>query len=197
MSLKRLNREITKIFPDKMSELSLPYELIQFDDDSSSTVVAKLSILEDYKDILKLSIPSVYPFRPPSVWVPYKITNKRYDRWNADLTSEVSCSPFLAWAFSIIEIPIYASGWSYVPFQLPLKCLCCESITCYSNWIASFTISDIFIEYLARKKFALYCSPLWQKRLLSIFNNDRWNIPDDIIFNIIQHLNIPARLKLY
>ncbi len=192
MSSKRLNREVTKIFPDKMSELSLPYELIQVDDDYS-----QLTIINNSKDILKLSIPSVYPFRPPSIWVPHKITNKRYDRWNADLTSEVSCSPFLAWVFTIIETPTYALRWSYVPFHLPLKCLCCESITCYNNWVASFTIVDILIEYLARKKFALYCSPLWYKRLLHIFNNERWNLPDDIIFNIVQQLNIPTRLKLY
>ena len=205
MALKRLNREITKVFPSNMTEASLPYKLAQFDAGSASNVIAEFSILENSKDILHLTIPSEYPFRPPTVWVPHKIANKRYDRWSVDLTGKIIKSfnktstgnPFLAWVFSIIETPIYASGWRCVPFQLPLNCLCCESITCSGNWGPSFMITDLLLEYLACRKFAIYCSPLWQKRISPIFNNDRWILPDDIIFNIIQYLDIPQRLKLY
>jgi ubiquitin-protein ligase len=209
MSLKRLNREIMKVFPDKMRETSLLYELSRFDSEKNSNAIAELSIENHHptlgrREVLHLSIPAQYPFRPPTIWVPNKIANKRYDRWSTDLTGQIiksfnkttDSSAFLAWAFSIIEIPMFASGWRNVPFKLPLNCLCCESITCSGNWTPSFTIADILIEYLARKKFALYCSPLWQKRILPIFNNDRWVLPDDIVFSIIQHLNIPGRLKI-
>jgi ubiquitin-protein ligase len=204
MSLKRLNREIMKVFPDKMVELFLPYKLDQFITENTHNIIAELSIGNGYRKILQLTISPEYPFRPPTIWVPNKIANKRYDRWSTDLTGQIiksfnkttDSSAFLAWAFSIIEIPMFASGWRNVPFKLPLNCLCCESITCSGNWTPSFTIADILIEYLARKKFALYCSPLWQKRILPIFNNDRWVLPDDIVFSIIQHLNIPGRLKI-
>ena len=208
MALKRLDREITKVFPNKMNETLLPYKLAYFDVPScTSNIIAEFSILENSKDILHLSIPSEYPFKPPTVWVPHTIANKRYDRWSADLTGKIiklfnknktsAGNPFLAWIFSIIETPLYASGWKCVPFHLPLNCLCCESISCSGNWGPSHTIVDLLIEYLARRKFAIYCSPLWQKRISSIFNNDRWILPDDIIFNIVQYLNIPARFKLY
>jgi hypothetical protein len=215
MSLKRLNREITKVFPDKMVELSLSYELSyqhvhsRFDSEKTSKAIAELSIENPHTklgrmDVLHLSIPSNYPFRPPTVWIPHKFANKRYDRWSADLTGKLItlsnkpvCNSFIAWAFSIIETPMYAYSWKQIPFKFPLNCLCCESITCSGNWIPSLTIVDILIEYLARKKFALYCSPLWQKRILSIFNNDRWTLPDDIVLNIIQYLNIPDRFKIY
>ena len=204
MALKRLDREITKVFPSKMIEASLPYKLAQFDASSASNVIAEFSILENSRDILRLTIPSEYPFRPPTVWVPHKIANKRYDRWSVDLNGQIlksankisAYNPFLAWAFSIIETPMYARGWKFVPFQLPMNCLCCESITCPGNWAPSLSIVDILIEYLARKKFAIYCSPLWQKMILPIFDNDRWTLPDDIVLNIVQYLSIPDRIKL-
>ena len=205
MSLKRLDREVMRLFPNKMIELSLPYKLDHFVTGKTSNIIAELSIVEGCREILKLTIPAEYPFRPPIIWVPNKIANKRYDRWSADLTGQIikssnktaDYSPFLAWAFSIIEIPMFASGWRNVPFKLPLNCLCCESITCSGNWGPSFTTVDMLIEYLARQKFALYCSPIWQKIIFPIFNNDRWVLSDDIIFSIIQHLNIPNRLKIY
>lgn len=215
MSLKRLNREIMKVFPDKMRETSLPYELSyqhvhsRFDSEKHSKTIAELLIENPHIklghiDILYFTIPSDYPFKPPTVWVPHKIANKKYDKWCVDLTNEIIktsnkpvCNPFIAWAFSIIETPMYACSWTQIPFQFPLNCLCCTSLTCHNNWGPSHTISQILIEYLSRKKFALYCSSLGQKRILSIFNNERWKLSDDIIFCIIQHLNIPDHLKIY
>ena len=208
MSLKRLNREVMKVFPDKMRESSLPYELAHFDSEKASNVIAELSIENSQpklgrRQVLHMSIPAEYPFRPPTVWVPHTFANKRYDRWSVDLigtlvsaSNKTACNPFLAWAFSIIEMPLYAHGWRHIPFQFPLNCLCCESITCSSNWSPSLIIADILVEYLARNKFALYCSPLWQKRILPIFNNDRWTLPDDIVLSIIRYLDIPDRFKI-
>jgi hypothetical protein len=205
MSLKRLNREIMKLFPDKMMELSLPYQLAQFESKNSNNYIADFTIVRDNTLILNFSIQSCYPFKPPIIAVPHKFMDKRYDRWSADLTTRITRMSneglipnlFLAWAFSVIETPCLAAGWLHIPVELPMRCLCCESITCSGNWAPSLTIADILIEYLSRKRFELYCSPLWQKRILPIFNNDRWNLPDDLILCIIQHMNIPDRFKIY
>jgi len=199
-ALKRLDREITQLFPNTMNKLFLPYKLLRIESPNSE-YVAEVEIIHDKKLVLHFTIPSDYPFKPPTIWVPNIIANKKYDRWSADLTNIINKMPsynrFLAWAFSIIKVPEFAEGWNSVPFKFPITCLCCNSITCPNNWGPSHTISKIFIEYLARKNFAVYCSSLGQKRISSIFNNDRWNLSDDIIFCILQHLNIPNHLKIY
>ncbi len=204
MALKRLDREIMQIFPNKMTELLFSYKLCNFAF-ASSDYIAEFIIESAKNPVLYINIPFNYPFKPPTVWIPHKIMNKRYDRWSADLTNKIvktsnkmpSYNIFIAWVFSIIKNPEFAESWKSVPFKLPILCMCCESITCSGNWNPRHTISQILIEYLARKNFAVYCSSLGQKRILSIFNNDRWYIPDDLIFCILQHMNIPNYLKIY
>ena len=67
-------------------------------------------------------------------------------------------------------------------------CLCCKSITCSNNWHPGINLADVFLEYFIYQKFKELCSPLMQKMLNSIFHNETWSIPDDILIYIVSFM---------
>ena len=64
-------------------------------------------------------------------------------------------------------------------------CLCCNNFTCPAQWSPSITMGHLICEYVTRNDFKVYCGKLQQKSIISIFNNEKWCIPDDIIMYII------------
>ena len=124
---------------------------------------------------------------------------ENYDQWSRNIYDGFGtksfricslnyCNFFLAWAFSLIYKPLLAPYWKFIPSNKNDHCLCCESITCPNNWSPSITISHILMEFIARRNFSINCSPLIQRWIKPIFDNDRWSLPEDVILLIIDYL---------
>lgn len=196
-SLKRLTNEINKKGPFQ-DKLSIPYEISWINSHTdfydSMNILAKISIDIYNNSILIMDIPSSYPFKPPNIWINILHGSKRYDRYCADITEIInkrtflSCSDILlAWLFSLNFCNINKTYTiNNIPNSIPISCLCCNSITCYNKWNPGFQIQDIIYEFIFTKKLLFFTSKLGLKYINSIFNNDKWNLSDDIILHIFK-----------
>ena len=213
---KRILTELNKI-PDKLLDLNLndKFSFAALDTDIVSKEIGVVNTKTNFLE-LTISIPSDYPFKPPSVFVagnnpmlpaltviPLAVgglgvsPNIKYDKWSVDILHgnrynrkigvQSDCDLFSAWAFCIIRRPKLLRYWRN---KIPNKkdCLCCDSITCGNNWSPSIMMSDILAEYVTRRDFKINCGRLMQRLIGQIFNNDRWVIPDDLIMLIINKL---------
>ena len=95
---------------------------------------------------------------------------------------------FLTWIFCIINRPTSYINFKYIPIPNENTCFCCRSITCSKNWAPFISFTNILREYTILKTFSIYCSSLMQRRLKSIFINDKWSINDDIIKHIMKFI---------
>jgi len=212
--IKRINREIDVLFPKKMNEWDLSFSLYKIDTTNLSNDKGYITIQILHKNnslLISSHVNYRYPFTIPNLFVYSPLSHLSsekslisYNKWNQIITKQIlnnsSCNTFLAWIFSIILNTNFAYGWHKLPVRSSssvFECFCCNSITSHNNWAPCLTFADITIEYLARKKFAFFCNPLQQKSIAHIFNNDKWNLPDELILYIIQQYDIPKPLKLY
>ena len=141
--------------------------------------------------ISNLSNLSIYP----SLWISSTI---KYSVWSVSIINKHSyytpqkfrpyCDLFSAWIFCVIRRPLLLHYWRG---NIPniKDCLCCESILCNNTWSPSLMMSDILAEYVTRRDFKINCGLLMQRWICSIFNNDRWIIPDDVILEIVRKLS--------
>ena len=200
MSQKRIHNEI-KRFPQIMATLNINASLYELDG-CDFYPPRYFGVFNKNKKLLQLTIPSDYPFKSPNVWIMNKEKLENYDQWSrnifdgqgsksfriSSISSFNDCDFFIAWAFSLIYKPQLAPYWKFIPSKKNDHCLCCESILCSNNWSPSRTISDILMEFIARRNFSINCSPLMQRWIKPIFDNDRWSLPEDVILLIIGYL---------
>jgi hypothetical protein len=219
-ALKRLNSEFKK-FPEHISNsISCGSNInIEICDIAVSSEDKKIGILINNKIVLTMIISNNYPFSPPSSVFVYEdnmkvggawnascwtATKQKYDKWSVQIFEnakknciragkDFDCS--LGWAFSIIRYPVLGARWNIIPRNSSNECLCCNSIICNSNWGPALRICDLFNEYLGRRIFSLYCSKLQQRIIKSILNNDKWNIPEDIVFHIVDILIAESKMN--
>ena len=194
MSLKRIKNEVARCFPSAMKALDLSYKLCYID---SETMLKQLVICNDYgRVVLKINCGDHYPFRSPAVFVNTSLSSSSeanfmsYSYWAKDIIRSNSSINYVnAWAFTNILYPQLKCAWNFVPHNnLKNICLCCQSATCSNNWGPHILIADIFLEYFVRRKFMLFCSPLMQRYINAIFDNDRWCVPDDLIIDIVSKI---------
>lgn len=187
MVAKRINNELMK-FSEEISQYNINAECYEYKLTNSSAK-REVGIFVNKNRIIHLDIPNEYPFIPPLVYVANNNLLEKYSKWSSKIlnnrTEEVDY--FLAWAFSIIKNPKFKFTWKYIPNGNCNTCLCCDSIICHNNWTAYYRFSTILIEYLARRSFLSNCSRLQQKLIKRIFNNENWNLPDDIILHIVNY----------
>ena len=212
MSSKRISVEINKRFPEVMNKLGLSFELNQFEPDRQKKELSIYSSINN-KEFLQFTIPSDYPFKPPSVFVienyyntgPYfKYNSIPYHKWSVSIMDLnrfgykpiVNCDYFIAWVFSIIRRPYLAYIWKFIPSNNIKEnpCLCCESILCSNKWGPGVLISDILLEYIGRKDFNVNCSRLMQRWIKPIFDNEKWILPAEIILIIIEMVKLPGKI---
>jgi ubiquitin-protein ligase len=196
MSQKRIHNEM-KRFPQTMATLNMNASLYELDG-SDFNPPRHFGVFNQNKKLLQLTIPPDYPFKSPKVLIMNKEKLENYDQWSRSIYdghgpksfhigSRDYCNFFLAWVFSLIYKPQLAPYWKFIPSKKNDHCLCCESITCSNNWSPSKTISDILMEFIARRNFFINCSPLMQRWIKPIFDNDRWSLPEDIILLLISN----------
>ena len=193
-SIRRINNELKK-FSDTINNFNINAECCKIHNQLyiEDNLLTTIGIYINENMIIKIDINKDYPFKPPNVYVETIKNNfEQYDRWSSKIIdiSVKSTTPdyLLAWIFTIINNPKLSVGWDFIPTNKCKKCLCCESIICTNNWHPGIQISNIFIEYICRRKFVNNCSKIRQRLMKSIFENDRWTIPDDIILYIVQIL---------
>jgi len=205
MFKKRIMNEINKKFPETMRIHNLLYKIVLLDDPivwSSNDNMFQLGIIDKHNTlILKLWCNNNYPFKPPIVQVNiHSNLFIKYDKWSSNISKNTNKiveknveknidNYFMAWAFANINKPEFADRWKFIPSSN--NCLCCESITCSGNWGPGIMLSDILLEYIIRRDFSIYSSKLMQRRIFSLFCNDKWILPDDIILYILNIILIP------
>ena len=149
------------------------------------------------KPLLYLTVPCDYPFKSPKVSILNNFNQiKDYNRWCADLTSLInqqtqltSSDILLAWFFVYVKWTYHISYPSNKQlYTFPLQCLCCSSLSCPGNWCPARKIIDIGNEYILNQTFKNFISPPFLKMIKNIFNNDRWQLPDDIIYKILEFI---------
>ena len=192
---KRILNELNNKIPEKMRDLDLDdkFTFVALGTDIISKDIGVINKKTDQME-LEIVLPSDYPFKPPLVHVMGEIRPTKYDVWSGSIIHHrqvrerkigLDCNLFNAWAFCIIRRPILLRYWrGNIPNMK--DCLCCESITCGNNWGPSIMMCDVLAEYVVRRDFKINCGQLMQRWIDSIFNNDRWIIPDDIIIEIIK-----------
>jgi len=196
-ALKRLSSEINKThksFDDK----NIPYEIIWInthtDYADNSNIIAKIDIDFYSKYLLTMDIPNIYPFKPPFTYIKNNKKYIRYNTWLVNIYVIISNRKYLslydlqlAWLFSLNKYDKFHTIQN-IPHSLLNECLCCKSITCYNKWNPINKIEDIIYEYIFYKKILFYTSNLGLKYISSIFDNDKWSIPIELVINIIQFI---------
>jgi len=196
MGSKRIINEVNKNFPATMEKYDLSFSLCYV---NSETIPNALVICNVHgRVIFRINCSDYYPFKAPMILINAEPETgtcslsdnfMSYNYWLRNIIKPSTTNYFNAWFFTILAYPQLKSRWSTAPeSSFKNSCLCCNSTTCSHNWHPSITIGDIFLEYFIRRKFKSLCSPLMQRYINSIFDNDRWSLPDDIILLIGGHL---------
>ena len=209
MSKKRILNELHKKIPEKLIEINLDKEFILCENgyDLIPSEVYAFS-LKTGKPELKILIDHNYPFKPPYIYVfqdPYKIS---YEKWcqslmNYSNTLYVRNSILYkkgnekmedkreiykkAYIFSIIKNPKLNRYWKKINLDNK-PCLCCQRLTCSGQWTPNIYLSDILGEYVTRKYFQIFSTRLNIRIINKIFNNDKWDLPEDVIHHIFQFI---------
>ena len=149
---------------------------------------------------MRLQLPKNFPFKPPTIFIYDKKTNLcdiNYSQWsliNGDKFYQfinkhnISIFDILLLCFFVINKNIHII-YKIPDFSFLFKqeCLCCSSIS-RDNWNLSSKITDIFTEYCLRKDLFSISNKYQLKYIRSIFNNERWSLPFDLIEYILKYL---------
>ena len=212
---KRILGEFNTVIPNKLIEYDLAdkFKFVALDTDiiskrigvinknaridSSNMVTYNQFHKTSETDVieLELNISSSYPFHAPNVLVRNGCDRKtEYIKWCSNIINKANNKNYLdnnklfnAWAFTIIKYPKLYFFANTIPTNK--TCLCCESIICADRWCPSMKLSDILCEYVVRRNFQIYLGNLIQRWISSIFHNDKWNLPEEIICEIIKWLS--------
>lgn len=138
--------------------------------------------------ILKLYIPNDYPFKPYHICYYEKPYNEKKDIYFND-----SYLRFISKYNK--KIPFYICFFMTVRFRNNkykylnnINCLCCNSVTCSSNWNPSIKIKNVIDEYKFSRILNFYCSTLMRRHLKTIFSYfDK--LDEDVIDLILNYAN--------
>ena len=187
MSNKRFLNEFNKTYNYKFTkDLDFSYNFLLTNNNNNNKIV---SVIIYNKLFLQFIVTDSYPFHPPEVLInDVQLTN--YLKWCSNITSVINSRKFLspknieyAHMFSINNITK-----KDIP-NLPINCICCDSILCINKWSPSHLFINIIDEAVYNKKFLFYTSKLGQKMINLIFKS----LSDDIILHIFSFIIINNR----
>lgn len=205
MSLKRLKKEIEN-YHEKKYYLKYKYPISKFldnftvfyDDEMNNNIPfnnTKTKIIiknKDNNNDIFITIPTDYPFKPPSVdWFPILSSgtnfyqNTSYHRFMNSLNSNKNID------FKILAF-FYNCQFNTKSKFLNLNrldCFCCNSKTCYNNWSPGLTITDIIIEVMEMNYINTYSKKNMYKYLSNIYNKLFEKLNDDVIYNILSFIS--------
>ena len=205
MSHKRISGELKNFLSHPLAiNFNLEHYYIEtspkYNDNNLSLILYEKKNHENSNTIL-INIPNQYPFKPPTIYLKNHLHNNfdiNYSRWAFQSGEKInkiykslnlnSYDIFLIWFFIFNKNIYYLNkipNYSVNPNQ---ECFCCSSVTCSGNWSPAIKLSDVFLEYYLRKQFFNLSKPLGIKYIKNIFNNDKWNLSEDIVEYILQKL---------
>tara|TARA_B100001093_G_C26824963_1_gene1013588 strand:- start:1912 stop:2532 length:621 start_codon:yes stop_codon:yes gene_type:complete len=205
MSQKRISAELKNFFSHPLAtKFYLEYYYIEsypnYINDNLSLILYEKQNHENNNNIL-IKIPNQYPFKPPTIYLKNYLHNNfdiNYSRWafqSGEKSNQIfkslnlnSYDIFLIWFFVFNKNIFYLNkipNYSINPNQ---ECFCCSSVICPDNWSPAFKLSDVFLEYYLRKQFFNLSKPLGIKYIKSLFNNDKWDLSEDIVECILEKL---------
>ena len=203
---KRVNNEIYNTIPKKLAELNLDeyfyfveydFHFANYDNNNGKSVFVINKKSKHFE--MQIDLPENYPFRPPKVLINTQNSGfygsgddtnwVDYNRWSFSLLKKTNnsenCKNYNnAILFSKIKRPLLKKYWSFTPIITSSTCLCCNNYLCNNNWKPSNTLVDILCEYIVRKDFEIYTKKKHLKLISGIFTN----LPDDVIYHIVELL---------
>lgn len=198
MSLKRILKELHTIIPDKLIETDI-FDKFYFIEIGNHIICREIGVINKKNNNMEIrfTIDNCYPFKPPKVfvcnnkqdicylrWLSKIVDYKKYDISNLNFLNLIEKN-FNAWVFSIIKWPLFKN---YLKFPDKGICYCCESIICNNQWSPCLSLYNLLFEYIICNQFFIYSTDLNQKLINTIFKNEKWIIPNDIIQYIIAFL---------
>ena len=208
---KRISKELSKTFPECREKYgvdytvainSMTYETVYNYQESCPTFtnyIDSLTLTSKSMDCsVILTFKPEYPFKPPSI-TNYIINLNNLNNQNNPrlpdsylywcsrlLTHKTNYDIFISHVFTSILMPIINIPYNSYPDNK--TCLCCESLICSYKWSPAHNIFTIFNECVYRRNIKRFLHPVYRRYFHLIFKNESWDIPDDIILTIIQHV---------
>ena len=199
MSLKRILNELHNKIPQDLILKNLDKRFL-FIELGNDIISKEIGIINNKTNnlIIKIILPNDYPFKPCNVFLLDNHYNlQSYNRWCSKLINykildqniinkqQFLDNIFYQWVFASIRYPLFKK-YLNIPYQG--ICYCCDSIICSGKWCPSYTMVDILYEYIIRKQFLIYGNSLNLRIINSIFSNNKWYIPNDVICHIISFI---------
>ena len=199
MSLKRILNELHNKIPQDLILKNLDKRFL-FIELGNDIISKEIGIINNKTNnlIIQITIPNDYPFKPYNIFLLDNHYNlESYNKWCSKLIDyklldqniidkqQFLDNIFYQWAFASIRYPLFKK-YLNIPYQG--ICYCCDSIICSGKWSPSYTMVDILCEYIIRKQFLIYGNALNLRIINSIFSNNKWYIPNDVICHIISFL---------
>tara|TARA_B100001094_G_C18129657_1_gene771491 strand:- start:867 stop:1427 length:561 start_codon:yes stop_codon:yes gene_type:complete len=184
---KRVLRELTKLFPEKVNKNNLDYAVYINETIGNQQNYINNLIIESNKYNCKVSmyLDDSYPFKSPKMTI--NNINRQYLHWCSKiLYKQENYNIFISYIFSLINMKIL-DGIDKTIIDNK-TCLCCKSLLCGDKWNPSINIFMIFNEYVFNSNIKKYLRPIYRVYFDKIFRNDKWNIPDDILLHIVNFL---------
>ena len=184
-SQKRIIRELTHTYPDLIQKHNIEYSLVITNEDSNNQI-NQLGLVNRHDNLeVIFNLSKDYPFKYPILEIENsKTRNITYHKWLSQIiNNHTDDQLLLAYIFTIINLPISHSYFNNIPNKN--ECLCCSSITCGNQWCPRLNFFDLTIEYLSRKKMKMFLTPLMQRYISKIFDNELWSLNNDLIFYIL------------
>ena len=200
IALKRINKEIQNYNEKTYYNTAYSKALLSYLDGLRleiriMTIANKdtyFLLIKDAKNeqILQLTYPEYYPFKPYSV-----LSYKSKIMKNIYVANEMSYYKYLIAVGNKLKHKdknIYAFFYRNLYGREPLflnlnnnDCYCCNSVTCLNLWSPSLTINSIIYEQLEIQFIESYCSEIGYSYLSAIYNNLMHTVlgklPDEII----------------
>jgi ubiquitin-protein ligase len=191
--LKRINKELQDFneekyfyrYPDKTVDFFRKLNIEIYCSSESNNDKYYIRVYKNNCNIIILSIPNNYPFKP------YQILNfndKTFHIYGNNIHSLTRFKNIEKLRF------FYRLLYNNLPKFLSSKydsCYCCNSVTCSNNWSPSCKIDNILMEYLEMEFIKHYCQDDNYKKLLStydhLFNLLFEKIPNEVIEIILNY----------
>lgn len=184
---KRILNELHNILPKKLIEYNLDNKFY-FVEIGNDIICNEIGVVNKKTNKLemKFRISKDYPFKPPMVIIYDNDKEILYDRWASKIINNNSNIDYIyTWYFTIIKFPQLKTFSIYPEKNI---CLCCNNIICNSLWSPSVTLGYIMFEYINMRNLYIYTNNLNQKIINTIFHNDMWDLPTEIVYHIFSFI---------
>lgn len=179
-----------------------------FNPDLTNQNVPYIIVKKNNKKIALFEVTNEYPLKPPKTIVYTNFDSRGYTtylNWSLKrgqimrsflIKNKINKSTlFLLWFFIITKNFYIINGkkfkdindFNLEPFTSNY-CFCSSTILCSQKWDSNCNIIDIVTEILLRNDLFNLCNEKGVRYILPIFNNSKWELPEDILYHILSFI---------